>query len=302
MAKVGMPGVLRSMTGFASLSGDNSVARWDWEIRSVNGKGLDVRLRLPDGADKLERDLRSAISQAASRGNVTVTLRVSHHATSGATALNPDGLDAALDSLAVISDAAQARDVALVQVSAVDIATMPGVMVTAAPDRSGLPDGIAEQIPALLGTFTQMREAEGQALGVVLGAQLDEIAALIETAGTTAEARSARAGDLLRQKVAALVDATEQADPARLNQELALLAVKADVTEEIDRLRAHVEAARNLLAKGGPVGRKLDFLMQEFNREANTLCSKSGSTDLTATGLDMKVLIDQMREQVQNLE
>ena len=262
MAKIGTSGVLRSMTGFASLSGDNSAARWDWEIRSVNGKGLDVRLRLPDGADALERTLRQAISGAAPRGNVTVTLRVSHHVTSGVSVLNPDGLAAAMDSLAAITDAAQAREVALVQVSAVDIATMPGVMVAVSTDRSSLPDGIAEQIPDLLATFSQMRETEGKALAFVLIGQLDAIAELIETAGKTAEARSARAGDLLRQKVAALVDASDQADPGRLNQELALLAVKADVTEEIDRLRAHVGAARELLSQGGPVGRKLDFLMQ----------------------------------------
>ena len=147
-----------------------------------------------------------------------------------------------------------------------------------------------------------MRQTEGASLGEILQNQLKGMAELIQSASISAEARQARAGEILMQKVNALVEMSDEADPVRLQQELAILAVKADVTEEIDRLNAHVGAAGALLSKGGAIGRKLDFLMQEFNREANTLCSKSGSTELTGLGMDLKVLIDQMREQVQNLE
>ena len=158
------------------------------------------------------------------------------------------------------------------------------------------------QIGDLIESLAAARASEGRAIVEILSGQIDQLATLATQARETAEARNAAAGDLLREKVKALLDITDLADEDRLAQELALLAVKADVTEELDRLDAHIAAARALLTGKGPVGRKFDFLMQEFNREANTLCSKSGSADLTAIGLDLKLVIDQMREQVQNLE
>jgi uncharacterized protein (TIGR00255 family) len=150
--------------------------------------------------------------------------------------------------------------------------------------------------------FTAMRASEGAALHALLVGHLDDIARLTEDAATTAAARAPEMATALNASLARVMDAAGGADPARIAQELALIAVKADVTEEIGRLRAHVDAARGLLASGAPVGRKLDFLSQEFNREANTLCSKAQSSALTATGLELKVAVDQMREQVQNVE
>lgn len=296
------PGVVSSMTGYAALSGDSDVGRWDWEIRAVNGKGLDLRLRLPDGCDAIETALRKAATDHMARGNVTVTLRYTPHLAGTKTEVDPDALDGVLSGLAEIEAQATAKGLVLATPNAAHIAMIPGVTRQATRERADLPADITAQIPDLLDRFSTMRRNEGAALAAVLISQLEAMAALIDAAMTTAEARSARAGDLLRDKIAVLLESADVADPARLHQELATLAVKADVTEEIDRLRAHVDAAHALLADGGAVGRKLDFLMQEFNREANTLCSKSGSAELTAIGLDLKVLIDQMREQVQNLE
>lgn len=290
------------MTGFASLSGDLGTSKWDWEIRSVNGKGLDFRVRLPDGFEPLEPLLRAQAKAHLARGNVTVTLKYMERSGVGFAQVQPEGLAAALDALAAIEAAAEAGGINLAPMNAADLAQVPGVLGTASEGTVGVPDEVKSQVPDLIQLFTEMRGVEGAALGGILRGQLDQVAEIIEKATHSAEARQARVGEILKEKVAALVDASDQSDPARLQQELALLAVKADVTEEIDRLRAHVDAARDLLEKGGAVGRKLDFLMQEFNREANTLCSKSGSTELTQLGMDLKVLIDQMREQVQNLE
>ena len=302
MAQTDSDELLSSMTGFAAVSGDVESARWDWEIRSVNGKGLDLRLRLPDGCDALEKPLRDVAGKHLARGNVTVSLRLTERQSGGATELSPSGLEMALAALKKIEQQANATDVTLTTMTAAEIAAMPGVMISTPRERGNIPKEVLEQIPELLSTFSHMRRVEGASLGRLLRAQLDTMRNLVSDALETAEARNARQGDVLKEKIAILMEQTVAADEARLNQELAILSVKADVTEEIDRLNAHIDAAFGLLDKGGPVGRKLDFLMQEFNREANTLCSKSGSSDLTTIGLDMKVLIDQMREQVQNLE
>jgi len=281
---------------------NDGFARWDWEMRSVNGKGLDFRVRLPDGFEPLEPILRAQAKTHLTRGNVTVSLKYHDRAGAGLAEIRPDGLNAALAALSKIEDAAQEAGFNLAPMNAAQLAALPGVLGAGSEGPLGIPDELKNQIPALFETFVEMRGNEGTALGGILAGQLDSVSELIESAFKTAEARQARAGDILKEKVSALVDATDQADPARLQQELAILSVKADVTEEIDRLKAHLDAARDLLKKGGAIGRKLDFLMQEFNREANTVCSKSGSTELTQIGMDLKVLIDQMREQVQNLE
>ena len=162
---------------------------------------------------------------------------------------------------------------------------------------------LGEGIEALFAALATARAAEGQALTAILAAQIDRVEALTGAARATADARAGRTGALLRSRVDAVMSAASlPVDEARLAQELALIAVRADVTEELDRLQAHVAAARTLIAGDGPVGRKLDFLMQEFNREANTLCSKAQASELTAIGLELKVVVDQMREQVQNVE
>ena len=294
-----------SMTGFAAGRGQGAGASWVWDIRSVNGKGLDLRLRVPDWIDGLELALRGEISRALSRGNVSLTLRVTRDAPEAeALRLNPATLRAVLAALSQVEAVSMEVGVTLAQPSPADVLTFRGVVEagTAEEDTAPLRAAILADLPGLLAEFTAMRAAEGAALQGVIAGQLDQIAALTEAAATQAEARKAGQADTLREAVARLMAAQDQADPARLAQELALIAVKTDVTEELDRLRAHVAAARALLAETGQVGRKFDFLMQEFMREANTLCSKAQDIALTRIGLDLKTVIDQMREQVQNVE
>ena len=277
---------------------------WVWDIRSVNARGLDIRLRLPDWIEGLEAPVRAAITKGTVRGNVTLGLRLSREATQATEKLDLEALNRVMDHLAVIAAEAQRAGVALVPVTAVDLLSLRGVLISHSgeEDTAPLAKAILASLPDLLASFEAMRQSEGAALAAVLGAQLDRIEALTRQAADLAEARKDQMGDRLRENMARILDNAEGMDPARVAQELALIAVKTDVTEEIDRLGAHVSAARDLLAQEGPVGRKLDFLSQEFNREANTLCSKSQATELTRVGLDLKATIDQMREQVQNVE
>ena len=189
--------------------------------------------------------------------------------------------------------------------TAADLLGLRGVMEADAltpAETPGVLAAIGADIAPLVAALAAARAGEGDALAATLAGQLDRIAGLLAAARASAEGRAARSGDLLRSRLEAVLATVAAVDEARLAQELALIAVKADVTEELDRLEAHVAAARALIASGGAVGRRLDFLMQEFNREANTLCSKSGSSELTAIGLELKVVVDQMREQVQNVE
>ncbi|GAB5445918.1 YicC/YloC family endoribonuclease [Gymnodinialimonas sp.] len=291
-------GGLASMTAFASLEGASEGFSWSWDLRSVNGRGLDLRLRLPDGLSGLEQPLRAALKKALSRGNVTLGLRLNREA-GPAGRLSPEALDAALEMIAEVEARANG---ALTHSTAVDVLGMRGVMDGG--DAGDLPsvEALMAEAGTLITAFVEMRRTEGAALTEVMSAQLTRIEDLSDAAMAAAKARTESQGDRLRSQVAALLEATDVVDEARLAQELATLTVKGDVTEEIDRLGAHVAAARDLIDTGGPVGRKLDFLMQEFNREANTLCAKSADTALTAIGLDLKLTIDQMREQVQNVE
>ena len=271
----------------------------------MNGRGLDLRLRIPDWIDGLEPALRTAVQKSVARGSVSLSLRVTRDAGSEAAAISPGGLGRALGYIETVETAAMTRGMSLKPATAADILTLRGVLEVGS-DRDGdvpaLRAALLAALPDLLDAFNAARACEGSALSDVLDAQLTTIDALVDQATAQAAERAGTAVDRLRDAVTRVTGAAEGVDPARLTQEIALLAVKSDITEEIDRLRAHVVAARDLLAGTGPVGRKLDFLIQEFNREANTLCSKAQSTALTATGLDLKSVIDQMREQVQNLE
>lgn len=194
--------------------------------------------------------------------------------------------------------------VSLAPATSSDIVALRGVLEqsTSEDDAAPLAKALLAEAEALIADFNAMRDSEGAALHKVLMGQLEEVATLTAEAASLAEARSGTLAETLRRNLAKVMDNTDGADADRVAQELALIAVKSDVTEEIDRLAAHVEAARDLIGQGGPVGRKLDFLMQEFNREANTLCAKAQNTDLTRCGLALKAVIDQMREQVQNVE
>lgn len=296
-----------SMTGFAARKGQGAGHSWAWDLRSVNGKGLDLRLRVPDWIDGLEAALRTELGRALGRGNVSLSLKVARDgATEGEAALrvNPTVLSAVLRALGEVEAAAMDAGVTLAQATAADVLAVRGVldMSSADEDTAPLRAAILADLPALLADFNAMRAAEGTALNGVIAAQLDRIDSLTRAATTEAEARRDATASALRDALAKVIANADGVDEARLTQELALIAVKNDVTEELDRLTAHVAAARDLLAEPGPVGRKFDFLMQEFMREANTLCSKAQALTLTRIGLDLKTVIDQMREQVQNVE
>ena len=295
-----------SMTGFAAAKGQGAGHAWAWDIRSVNGKGLDLRLRVPDWIDGLEAALRADLGRALQRGNVSLSLKLSRDGANSGDGLrvNPGVLADVLAALASIEDAAMARGVTLGQPTSADVLAFRGVLETASTDADTTPlrAAILSDLPGLIADFQAMRAAEGAALAAIIDAQLSQIASLTAIASTEAAARRDTAASLMRDAIAKVLTHTDAVDETRLAQELALVAVKTDVTEELDRLRAHVDAARALLSSSGQVGRKFDFLMQEFMREANTLCSKSQSLALTRIGLDLKTVIDQMREQVQNVE
>lgn len=296
-----------SMTGFAAAKGQGAGHSWAWDIRSVNGKGLDLRLRVPDWIDGLELALRGELSRGLHRGNVSLSLKIARDGLAeGAEGLrvNTPALAAVLAALKQVEDAAMEAGVTLAQPTGADVLAVRGVLDTASADFDVTPlrAAILADLPGLLNNFQAMRAAEGAALHGVVAAQLDRIASLTQNAAQEAAARRDAAATTLRDALAKVLANADGVDETRLAQELALIAVKNDVAEELDRLTAHIAAARSLLAEPGQIGRKFDFLMQEFMREANTLCSKSQSLALTRIGLDLKTVIDQMREQVQNVE
>jgi len=293
------------MTGYADRAGSADGVAWTWEARSVNGRGLDLRVRLPEGFESLDAVLRQQATATLARGTVTVGLRVARSAGAAVPQLRPEALAAAVAAARAAEAAAAAAGLDLAPVTAADLLGLRGVMEADAltpAETPGVLAGARADIAPLLAALAAARAGEGAALAATLGSQLDRVAGLTAAARESADARAARTGALLRSRLEAVLAAVATVDEGRLAQELALIAVKADVTEELDRLEAHVAAARGLVAAGGAVGRRLDFLMQEFNREANTLCAKSGSSELTAIGLELKVIVDQMREQVQNVE
>ncbi|WP_412563003.1 YicC/YloC family endoribonuclease [Thalassobius sp. MITS945101] len=296
--------MLQSMTGFASGKGEMAPFSWTWEIRSVNAKGLDMRLRVPDWIEGLETTLRARLSKALGRGNVTLSLKVQREETGGALQLNAATMDSMMRVVAQVNAAAEARGMVLAPVTAVDLMGLRGVMEqgSSEDENKALGTAVLEGFAPVLAQFLEMRGNEGAALHEVLTRTVDEIESLTDQADAAIAGRKEDMEEALRNALARVMQNVEAMDADRLAQEMALIAVKTDVTEELDRLRAHITAARGLLQERKPVGRKLDFLMQEFNREANTLCSKSQNTALTRIGLDLKTVIDQMREQVQNVE
>ena len=292
------------MTGYALRSGAHEGWSWSWEIRGVNGRGLDVRLRLPDMIEGLDQPVRQAVQRAAARGNITVSLRLARASGGASVRLDPEALDRAVRMIRTVEDAAAEGELTLVHATAADILGLRGVLDSDGDTTATgeLRAAVLADLDTVVAEFTAARAGEGAALAVLLGGQIDRIEALTSQARACLPDRDVAAGDALRASLARLLDAREGMDETRIAQELALLAVKADITEELDRLTTHATAARSLLADPGPKGRKLDFLTQELNREANTLCSKAGYAPLTAIGLDLKTVIDQMREQVQNVE
>lgn len=292
------------MTGYAARDVASDGVLRSWELRSVNGRGLDMRLRLPDRLGRLDIALRERLKKAVSRGSVTLNLRISKEDSGAGTSIDEAALQACLSALAHVQRSAEAQGLPVGPADPARILTLPGVLASGAAEESFPPDDtLLAEFDELLAAFLASRAEEGAALRQTLSDQIDAMVPLVTQAAAQAEARKGTAADRLAENLRKILNTADGMDPDRLAQELALQAVKSDVTEEIDRLAtAHIPAAKALLTADGPVGRRFDFLMQEFNREANTLCSKSSDAVLTQTGLDLKVAIDQMREQVQNVE
>lgn len=294
--------VLSSMTGFARRQGAVDAYAWAWEIRSVNAKGLDLRLRLPPGWDAIEPTLRARAADAVARGTLHATLSVERAGAAPVVKVNEEVLQAVIAALNSLADRIEAEPARLDGILAIK-----GVIEVSDTDereeeRAAAQAAVVKGFDGALADLSNMRRHEGEALGRVLAARLAEIARLVARAeaapGRKPEAIKAR----LAEQLAALLESSERFDPDRLHQEAILLASKADVREELDRLTAHVAQAEKMIRDGGAVGRRLDFLAQEFNRETNTLCAKASDLELTNIGLELKSLVEQFREQVQNLE
>ncbi len=293
---------LSSMTGFAQGSGEKTGLHWQWEIKSVNGKALDIRCRLPTGFEVLEAAVRTNLAQHIKRGNLQVTLTTSGATTRETVVVNEVVLEQ------VVSIAEKLRDrIGGVPLSAEALMGLRGVLEVVQPMQSEadiaaqLSDVTASLGKAAVALNTSRRE-EGKRLAFIINAQLAKIESLTIAARDCPARSVAAIRTRINDQVTRLLDTGANFDPDRLHQEAVMIATRADIQEEIDRLFAHIEAARTLIASPEPAGRKFDFLAQEFNREANTLCSKALDKTLTAIGLEMKTTIDQMREQVQNIE
>jgi len=293
---------LSSMTGFARGHGVAGSYAWNWEIKSVNAKGLDLRLRLPPGWDAIEVPARNRAAEKLARGTAYANLTVERKGVAATVKVNEPVLKAVLatiESLQGKVDAAAPRLDGILGLKGVIEVTEEDEREE---DRRAAEAAILAGFDKALADLLAMRHAEGAALGRVLTARLNEIAALTARAeaapGRKPEAIKAR----LAEQVATLLAASQRFDSDRLHQEALMLASKADIREELDRLVSHVAQAKKLLAEGGPVGRRLDFLAQELNRESNTLTAKANDVELTNIGLELKSVVEQFREQVQNLE
>lgn len=298
--------MIQSMTGFASARGKLDDFTWSAEIRSVNNRGLDIKLRVPDWIDGLEAGSRGILQKNTSRGSISLNLKLCNdHKSARGMHLNPSVLEQALDALNYIEERALVRGINLAPSTASDLlhsSVLASEEELKPDDISALKSQIMSALEKLVSEFCVSRRAEGAELEKVLTDQLTDLEGLLQAAIDLLPDREQHQADNLKSQLKAILTDTRQADPQRIAQELAVLAIRSDVTEELDRLKVHLASARDMLSTGGVIGRKMDFLMQEFNREANTLCSKSQNAQLTAIGLEIKVLIDQMREQVQNVE
>ncbi|WP_417456996.1 YicC/YloC family endoribonuclease [Kordiimonas sp.] len=293
---------LSSMTGFARRAGEGSGFRWNWEIKSVNNKGLEVRCKLPTFLDGFDLQIKRMVGGALARGSVFINLTVTRDGDEAVFEINEERLKALIDVAAQYGGHGGVAQASIDGLLAIKGVADLSVRETSDDEREALEQVLAKDLLELLKALKATREDEGGRMGEVLGAQLAEIQSLSEraraTAGDRVEAMQAR----FLTQLAKLQNTDKPVSEDRLAQEVAMMAVKADIQEELDRLDSHVVEAKKLLKSDKPVGRRLDFLCQEFNREANTLCSKSGDSSLTNIGLDLKALIDQFREQIQNIE
>jgi uncharacterized protein (TIGR00255 family) len=293
---------LSSMTGFARSHGASGPYAFEWELKSVNAKGFDLRMRLPAGWDELEAYAKRRAGEVLSRGTVYANLNVKRTSAASSVRINEEILASIVKMAGVLAGRIDA-----VAPSIDGLLAIKGVIEVAEPESNEAEDEAARAAAAAafdqaLLNLVEMRQREGVTLGQILSQRMDEI----ERLAKRAEAAPGRKPDAIKsrlaEQIAALLEASDRFDTDRLNQEVILIAAKADIREELDRIASHISQAREMIGKGGPVGRRLDFLAQEFNREVNTCCSKSNDLELTNTGLEMKNIVEQFREQVQNLE
>ena len=293
---------LSSMTGFARSHGASGPYTFEWELKSVNAKGFDLRLRLPPGWDELEAHAKKRAGDVLARGTVYANFNVKRANALSTVRINEDVL------ASVVKVAHQlAGKIDAVAPSVDGLLSIKGVIEVVEPESNEAEDKAAKAAAATafeqaLANLVEMRQREGLTLGQILSQRMDEI----ERLAKKAEAAPGRKPDAIKarlaEQIAVLLEASDRFDPDRLNQEAIMIAAKADIREELDRIASHISQAREMIGKGGPIGRRLDFLAQEFNREVNTCCSKSNDLELTNTGLAMKNVVEQFREQVQNLE
>jgi len=293
---------LSSMTGFARSNGASGPYAFEWELKSVNAKGFDLRMRLPPGWDELEAFAKKRAGEVLSRGTVYANLNVKRTNAASAVRINEEVLASIVRVAGVLAGKIDA-----VAPSIDGLLGIKGVIEIVEPESDEAEDKAARAAAAAafeqaLANLVEMRQREGVTLGQILIQRMDEIEGL----ATKAEAAPGRKPEAIKarlaEQIAALLESTDRFDPDRLTQEALLIAAKADIREELDRIASHIAQVREMIAKGGPVGRRLDFLAQEFHREVNTCCSKSNDLELTNTGLAMKNVVEQFREQVQNLE
>ena len=296
-----------SMTGFARVDGQMATPMaltWAWEARSVNSKSLDLRVRVPHGFDSLDAPIRKLVAESLSRGSVSVSLSIVGEPQSQGVKINEEILDRLI---ALAAQKASALPPGIGPASLDGLMSVKGVIEPIEPqiDPSGLVERdrvLLESLRGALKALIKARDEEGGRLLIIMNQHLSRLRDLVTAAASNSAAQPGAIKARFERQIADLTSGLPAPTPERLAQEVAMLAVKADIREEIDRLKAHLEQAADMLASGGPCGRRLDFLSQELNREANTLCSKSQDVDLTRIGLDLKATIDQLREQIQNIE
>ena len=293
---------LSSMTGFARGHGVAGAYAWAWEIKSVNSKGLDLKLRLPPGWEAIEPAVRGRAAEVLARGSVFANLTAMRQGQPPVARINEPVLAAVLAAVKTLAGRIEAAPPPLDGILALKGVIEVGEVEESEEERQAAEAAVIAGFAETVKSLAAMRRAEGAALGQILTLRLTEIGAL----ATRAEAAPGRKPEAIKarlaEQVAALLDASQRFDPDRLHQEAIMLATRIDIREELDRLVAHVAQGKKLIAAGGPIGRKLDFLAQELNRESNTLCSKANDLELTNIGLELKAVVEQFREQVQNLE
>ena len=293
---------LSSMTGFARSHGTSGPYAFEWELKSVNAKGFDFRMRLPPGWDEIEAPIRKRSADVLSRGTVYANLTVKRANAASVVRINEDVLASVLKVATELSGKIDA-----VAPSIDGLLSVKGVLEVVEPETDEAEEkaaktAAAEAFEQALRSLVDMRKREGTALGQILSQRMNEIEGLARKAEAAPGRRPEAVKARLAEQIAALLETSDRFDEDRLSQEAILIAAKADIREELDRIASHVAQARELIGKGGPIGRRLDFLAQEFNREVNTCCSKSNDLELTNIGLEMKNVVEQFREQVQNLE